>query len=290
MPGAGGAGGVAAGALLGAGLFCAWWACWERAPRPARVPRRRVRRALDAAGLSSVPVAVFVPVCAAAGALGLLLAPALTGALVTAVPAAAAGALAPAALVCSRARRRRAERAQEWPDAVDALTSAVRAGAALPDAVCALAVRGPARLRPAFAAFATGYRTSGAFEVELAHLQDELADPVFDRLAAVLRMTRQVGGSDLGGTLRTLSGYLREDQRARGELLARQSWTVSAARLAAASPWLVLVLLATRPGALDAYDTGTGAAVLAGGAVATAVSYRVMVRLGRLPEARRVPR
>nr|WP_240897730.1 hypothetical protein [Kineococcus vitellinus] len=151
-----------------------------------------------------------------------------------------------------------------------------------------MAARGPVHLRPAFARFAVGYRSSGAFEPQLAQLQAELADPVFDRLAATLRMTRQVGGSDLGGTLRTLSAYLREDQRARGELLARQSWTVSAARLAVAAPWLVLALLASRPGALAVYDTPRGAAVLVAGALVCAFSYRLMVRLGRLPAARRV--
>ncbi|WP_432571637.1 type II secretion system F family protein [Kineococcus sp. SYSU DK005] len=286
----GGSGGLLAGALLGAGTFCVWSSCWERGPRAPRAPRRVLRRLLDAAGFADVPVPVLLLVCAAAAAAGLLLVPALTGAVVLAVPAAAAGALSPFAALRARARRRRAERSREWPDVVDALTASVRAGAALPDAVCALAVRGPQRLRPAFAGFAAGYRASGAFDAELAHLREQLADPVFDRLAAVLRMTRQVGGSDLGGTLRTLSAYLREDQRARAELLARQSWTVSAARLAAAAPWLVLALLATRPGSLEAYDTPAGAAVLGGGALATVLSYRVMVRLGRLPEPRRVLR
>ncbi|WP_337062456.1 type II secretion system F family protein [Kineococcus sp. G2] len=284
----GGAGAPLVGALLGAGVFCAWWSCWERPARPVRVRRRRLRRALQEAGFADVPPAVLLVVCALLGSAGLLLVPAVTGVVVAAVPAAVAGAVAPLVLLRSRARARRAGRAQEWPDAVDALASAVRAGAALPDAVCALASRGPQPLRPAFAGFAAGYRTSGAFEVELDHLRDELADPVFDRLAAVLRMTRQVGGSDLGGTLRTLSAYLREDQRARGELLARQGWTVAAARLAAAAPWLVLALLATRPGALEAYDTAAGAAVLAGGAAVTLLSYLLMVRLGRLPEPRRV--
>ena len=119
-------------------------------------------------------------------------------------------------------------------------------------------------------------------------MQDEFADPVFDRLAATLRMTRQVGGSDLGTTLRTLSGYLREDQRTRGELLARQSWTVSAARLAVAAPWIVLVLLATRPGTLAAFDSASGVLVLGSGTAVSAGSYAVMSRLGRLPTPRRV--
>jgi tight adherence protein B len=43
--------------------------------------------------------------------------------------------------------------------------------------------------------------------------------------------------------LRALSGYLREDLRTRGELESRQAWTVNAARLAVAAPWVVLLLM-----------------------------------------------
>ena len=39
---------------------------------------------------------------------------------------------------------------------------------------------------------------------------------------------REVGGTDLGRLLSTLSGFLRDDARTRAELLARQSWSVNA--------------------------------------------------------------
>ena len=58
-----------------------------------------------------------------------------------------------------------------------------------------------------------------------------------DRLVESLRIAREVGGTDLGHLLRTLSGFLREDARTRAELETRQSWTVNAARLAVAAPW-----------------------------------------------------
>ena len=57
-----------------------------------------------------------------------------------------------------------------------------------------------------------------------------------------------------------------------------------------ASPWLVLVLLATQRETLQAYDTPTGAVILATGAALSLVAYRLMVRIGRLPEDRRVLR
>ncbi|WP_369070553.1 type II secretion system F family protein [Kineococcus terrestris] len=284
--------GALAGALLGAGLFCAWWSCW---PRPPRTPGRRARRSplgacrdLLAAAAVPAPAAALPLVSAGAAALAGLLVAGTTGVPVLALGAALAAGWAPAALLRARARTRRADRAELWPDAVDHLAAAVRAGTSLPDAVCALAVRGPVALRPVFARFAAAHRASGAFEPELARLVDELADPVFDRVAAALRMTRQVGGSDLGATLRTLSAHLRDDLRTRGELRARQSWTVSAARLAVAAPWAVLALLAGRPGALDAYATPAGTAVLVAGALVSALAYRLMLRLGRLPAPRRV--
>ncbi len=121
-------------------------------------------------------------------------------------------------------------------------------------------------------------------------LKARLADPVADRIIEALRLAREVGGNDLGRLLRTLGGFLRTDLRTRGELEARQSWTVNAARLAVAAPWIVLALLASRPEATAAFRTGAGAAVLAIGALSSVIAYRLMVAIGRLPDERRVLR
>nr|WP_205709633.1 type II secretion system F family protein [Kineococcus siccus] len=269
-------------------MFCVWWSCWPRPARPARARRRPVADLLRRAGFEAVHPAAVPLVSLLAAVPAFVVTAATTRVVVLAVGAALAAACVPAALLRRRAAVRLAARSAQWPDVVDQLASSVRAGMSLPDGVCGLAQRGPELLRPEFAAFAAGYRASGAFEPELARLADRLADPAFDRLAAALRMTRQVGGSDLGRTLRTLSAYLREEERTRGELLARQSWTVSAARLAVAAPWIVLALLASRPGALEAYSSAAGAVVLVGGAVASALAYRLMLHWARLPQPRRV--
>ena len=121
-------------------------------------------------------------------------------------------------------------------------------------------------------------------------LKERLSDPVADRLIESLRIAREVGGSDLGRLLRTLSAFLREDARTRAELETRQGWTVNAARLAVAAPWIVLAMLSTRPDSLQAYSRPAGVLVLAVGAGLTLVAYRLMVRIGRLPEEGRVLR
>ena len=177
-----------------------------------------------------------------------------------------------------------------WPEAIDNLASAVRAGMSLPEGLSALALRGPAELRPPFARFGAAYRASGRFGECLDALKDDLADPVGDRVCETMRVAREVGGSDLGTVLRTLSELLRSDARTRAELETRQGWVVNAARLAVAAPWAVLLLLGTQSTTLAAYDSARGSLLLAIGAAVCVVAYRIMLRIGALPEDQRVLR
>ena len=139
--------------------------------------------------------------------------------------------------------------------------------------------------------FGSDYRSGGQFDPSLTRLKDRLADPVADRIVEALRLTREVGGSDLGQA----AGHPRASSCGRvpgpgASWRHRQSWTVNAARLAVAAPWIVLVLLASRPEAVMAYNTPLGAAVLLGGLAVSLVSYAVMLRIGALPEEQRVLR
>jgi tight adherence protein B len=200
----------------------------------------------------------------------------------------AIGGYLPFGVLRGRARRRQREFREVWPEAVDNLASGVRAGLALPEALSALAVRGPEPLRPHFAAFALDYQVSGRFAESLDRLKERLADPVGDRVVEALRVAREVGGGDLGRLLRSLSQFLREDARTRSELESRQSWTVNGARLAVAAPWLVLLLLSFQHEVISRYASGAGVLVLLVGAAVCVTAYRLMVRIGRLPEERRI--
>lgn len=194
------------------------------------------------------------------------------------------------AVVRWRARKRTAVLRQLWPDVVDHLRSAIRAGLSLPEALIQLSEKGPEELRHVFRDFGSDYRSGGQFDPALNRLKERLADPVADRIIEALRLTREVGGSDLGRLLGTLGEFLRESARTRSELEARQSWTISAARLAVAAPWIVMVLLASRPEAVMAYNTAVGAAVLLGGLLVSVICYSIMLRIGALPEDERVLR
>lgn len=274
---------------LGAGIGLLLILLGLMAPRAQRQARASwLRRIIDQAGLERVGPSAIVGACVSLAAVSGLLVVAISGVLILGLLAAVVFGYIPLAVLRRRARTRGIALRSAWPDAVDMLGSAVRAGMSLPEAVIDLGVRGPEALRPAFRSFAADYRASGSFALALDGLKQSLGDPVADRVIVSLGIAREVGGSDLGRVLATLSDFLRQDARARGEIEARQSWTVNAARVAVAAPWITLLLLCTRPETVAAYSTTMGAIIILGSAALSIVAYRVMTAIGKLPDEPRV--
>jgi tight adherence protein B len=274
---------------LGAVLAASPW-LWP-ASSPGRRDRSRIARALQErlaqAGLHAVSVTALLVVA-------ILSAIAVTGIVFVVVPVVAIALIAgivtlglPFWIVDWRARSRRRVIRVLWPDVVDHLVSAVRSGLALPDSVVTLAHSGPEATREQFGIFEREYRATGSFAIGIDALKSALADPIGDRILETLRMSREVGGSELTTVLRNLSLYLRAEAAIRSEVEARQSWVVNSAKLGAAAPWVILLLLATRPEAAAAYNTVAGVLLIVGGLGVTVVAYRVMLAVGRLPEERR---
>ena len=282
---------IALGLLLGVGLLLMasprlWPATGEVDTRSGRAIAL-VRDRLLQAGLPQVSALTFavasVVLAAAIGSLAFALVPVAALALAAAI----GGLVLPTVLVIARARARRRATLVVWPDVVDHLVSAVRSGIALPDSVVTLSKSGPPATRAAFVLFEADYRSTGNFSLCLDRLKARLADPVADRILETLRMSREVGGSELIRVLRNLSAYLRQEAAIRSEVEARQSWVMNAARLGVAAPWIVLLLLATRPEAAIAYKTAAGGVLILGGFVISVFAYRLMLAIGRLPEERR---
>jgi tight adherence protein B len=279
------------GLLFGLGVTLIWMSSKPTQPRSGRRGvRERVAEMLAQAGVEAVTPAALMASCVGVGLVGFLAVAALSQSLTIALFFGLMTGYLPIGLVRYRQRRRRSELRELWPEVVDNLASGVRAGLSLPEALAQIGVRGPEQLRRPFERFGADYRATGRFVECLDRLKATLADPVGDRIVESLRMAREVGGSDLGRLLRTLSAFLREDARTRAELETRQGWTVNGARLAVASPWIVLGLLSLNPETVEPYDTPTGFFVLAGGAAVCIFAYRLMLRLGRLPEEERVLR
>jgi tight adherence protein B len=279
--------GALVGLGVGLGLLLVWSAfALPRSPRPARTSS--LGRLLGRAGLGDVTTTSVVSLCAVLFAVAFAVVQAVSRTVPVAFVFAAMAAYVPIAVLRQRATRRLREFAEVWPEAVDNLASAVRAGLSLPDALAQLSARGPEPLRPSFAAFALDYQVTGRFGECLDRLKARLADPVGDRVVEGLRVAREVGGGELGRLLRNLSGYLRDEARTRSELEARQAWTVNGARLAVAAPWLVLAMMSFQPSVIRRYASPAGTVVLIVAAATCVIAYRLMMRIGRLPTERRI--
>ncbi len=281
--------GALIGLVMGLGLILIAWTfadpAWKPAPRKAPSVLSGL---LARAGVSDVRPRSLVGVCGGCFVGTTFLLAALSGVLVIAVVFGTIASTLPIGILRGRAARRSQEFRALWPDAVDNLASAVRAGLSLPEALQQLGERGPDALREPFEAFARDYQSTGRFHESLDRLKVRLADPVGDRVVEALRIARDVGGGDLGRMLRALSGFLRDDYRTRSELEARQSWTVNGARLAVAAPWVVLLLMSLQRHGVDKFASGLGLMILVGGAILCFVAYRLMLWIGRFPAERRI--
>jgi tight adherence protein B len=178
--------------------------------------------------------------------------------------------------------------AELWPDVVDDLSSAIRAGLSLSQALVDLCTSGPEALRPAFQLFRDQYQATGDFNAGLNLVAQHLKDPQGDKFVSSLLIAHEVGGVDLGILLRTLSEVMREELVIRGEIIARQSWTVSGARLAVAAPWVTVLVLSTRDSASAVYTSSSGIRMLAACAVVSVLAYFLMTKMAELPKEKRL--
>ena len=281
--------GALVGLGVGVGLLLIWSAfALPRRQRSTASTSTTLGRLLGRAGLADVAPASVLSLCAVLFAVAFAIVQAVSRTVPVAVAFSAMAAYLPIAVLRQRAARRLRDFAEVWPEAVDNLASAVRAGLSLPDAVAALGTNGPEALRADFAQFALDYQVTGRFGDCLDRLKDRLADPVGDRVVEGLRLAREVGGGDLGRLLRNLSGFLRDDARTRSELESRQAWTVNGARLAVAAPWIVLLLMSFQTTAIRHYASPGGVLVLGIGFAVCVLAYWAMMRIGRLPTEKRI--
>jgi tight adherence protein B len=277
------------GLIGGLGLLLIWRSGSRAPQRSQQRARRTVRRSelIKQAGIEGVSSAQLMAMQLVASVLALVLVELITSTIAVAACFAVFAFFLPIGIVTRMRQRRQTALRELWPEAIDNLAWA---GMSLPEGVSGLALRGPEPLRAPFARFGAAYRATGRFADCIDALKADLADPVGDRVCETLRVAREVGGSDLGTVLRTLSELLRVDARTRAELETRQGWTVNAARLAVAAPWLVLLMLGTQSTTLTAFNSSGGVVLLVIGAVVCVAAYRIMLRIGRLPEEPRVLR
>lgn len=212
---------------------------------------------------------------------------------ITATPVVA---LAPAVTVAllprwalARQRSRRLREVQEaWPDGLRQLRAAIATGRSLPQAVAGLAADGPIPLRKAFARFPVLLRMIGMVPA-LETIKAELADPTSDRVIEVLVLAHERGGRTVGDILHDLADATTTDVATLEQIETDALEQKINARAVFALPWLVLLMLCSRPGHFrDFYASGQGLVVVAIGGALSLLGMWLVGRLAREPVEPRV--
>src|SRR5258708_24612478 len=126
------------GVLLGTGLFLVYDACTS-SPRTRREAlRASTSELLTQAGLDGVAPSRLVAVSAGLGGFAFLLVAGLSHVALIGLVFGGFAAATPLNVLRARRRRRTRDLRDVWPEVVDNLASAIRAGLALPEAVPAL--------------------------------------------------------------------------------------------------------------------------------------------------------
>jgi tight adherence protein B len=150
------------GVAAGTGFFLIWWSFWE-SPKRA-VPKQRASRLanlLAGAGVEKVSAGGLLGTCIGLGLFVALVFFAATRSWPISCCFGLFGAWLPITVLRWRAKRRSALLRTLWPDVVDHLRSAIRAGLPLPEALIQLGDKGPEELRHVFRDFAISVPTTG---------------------------------------------------------------------------------------------------------------------------------
>jgi tight adherence protein B len=276
---------------FGAGVYLLYDALTR--PRTERAPGgrgwfARASEFLVRAGLYEVTPREFIMFSVGAGVLAAIVAQYFLGWLLVSVVAAVLGASAPLLYYAERHDRRRTAVQIAMAEAISQLRDGIRTGLSVQEALLGLARNGPQTLRGEFSTLVREARLIG-FEPALRGMRERLADPVFDIVAAALVLNDRVGGRNVTQVLDRLAQATRAQQRIQLELRAYQSRNVLSARIVAAVPLVVLIVIRwVSPEYLALFDTFWGQLLLLGSLASVAIGYLAMRWMARLPGEERV--
>jgi tight adherence protein B len=206
---------------------------------------------------------------------------ALTGVAWVAIPPALAVGILPHWYFGRRRLRRLSEVHESWPDGLRHIVASLRTGSSLTAALDDLARTGPAPLRIAFARFPALSRALGV-DTALTVIRDELADPTSDRVIEILLVAYERGGSIVPAVLADLSDATTRDLRTVKEIRTNALEQRINGRIVFVVPWLVLLMLTSRPGPFrDFYASTAGVVVIAVGALVSLIGAWLIARLSR---------
>ena len=196
--------------------------------------------------------------------------------------------LLPGILLNQRKIKIQDQKMRQWTLLIDDLTSGVRAGLTVGEALAQALQNCEEPLRLDFQEAILEINRSGQVSKVITILKNQITDTVGVATLKLLQVVMKTGANDLATSLSILSNSSRENHNLIQELKAKQSWVLNGARISVISPWLVLLALWTQESVRNAYQNLIGQLILILVAVVGLFGYLVMKRIGRIEVFRRV--
>ena len=196
--------------------------------------------------------------------------------------------LLPGILLNQRKTKMQDQKMQQWTLLIDDLTSGVRAGLTISEALAQALQNCEEPLRSDFQEAILEINRSGQVSKVISILKNQITDAVGVATLKLLQVVLKTGANDLATSLSILSNSSRENHNLIQELKAKQSWVLNGARISVISPWLVLLALWTQESVRNAYQNLIGQLILILVAVVGLFGYLVMKRIGRIDVFRKI--
>ena len=196
--------------------------------------------------------------------------------------------LLPGILLNQRKIKIQDQKMRQWTLLIDDLTSGVRAGLTISEALAQALQNCEEPLRLDFQEAILEMNRSGQVSKVISILKNQITDTVGVATLKLLQVVMKTGANDLATSLSILSNSSRENHNLIQELKAKQSWVLNGARISVISPWLVLLALWTQESVRNAYQNLIGQLILILVAAVGLFGYLVMKRIGRIEVFRRV--
>ena len=196
--------------------------------------------------------------------------------------------LSPGILLNQRKIKMQDQKMQQWTLLIDDLTSGVRAGLTISEALAQALQNCEEPLRSDFQEAILEINRSGQVSKVISILKNQITDAVGVATLKLLQVVLKTGANDLATSLSILSNSSRENHNLIQELKAKQSWVLNGARISVISPWLVLLALWTQESVRNAYQNLIGQLILILVAVVGLFGYLVMKRIGRIDVFRKI--
>jgi tight adherence protein B len=196
--------------------------------------------------------------------------------------------LLPGILLKQRKIKMQDQKMQQWTLLIDDLTSGVRAGLTIGEALAQALQNCEEPLRSDFQEAILEINRSGQVSKVISILKNQITDAVGVATLKLLQVVLKTGANDLATSLSILSNSSRENHNLIQELKAKQSWVLNGARISVISPWLVLFALWTQESVRNAYQNLIGQLILILVAVVGLFGYLFMKRIGRIDVFRKI--